>query len=183
MAMLIVTSEEQKGKRLVVLPKKDLVIGRDEDCQVRLAADNISPKHCVLRCKDEDLFVEDLGSRVGTLVNGNLVQSEILLKLGDSLQVGSLLLKVVEKKQEREPQVTEDNILDWLSKDAIGSKPGSEDAISMENSPEAVSQVEELGQAAHPETARVTPKRHFKSIAEEGADIIRRYLEMVDKKT
>ena len=50
---------------------KDLtLLGRDEDCDVRLDGKSISKLHCVIVKTDGLLLVRDLGSTNGTRVNG-----------------------------------------------------------------------------------------------------------------
>jgi len=184
MAALIIKSGKHKGKKLA-LPAKEVFIGRDEECQIRLATNEISRKHCVLRCRREGLFVQDLQSRNGTLVNGTPIQHETHLKPGDSLQVGPMLFQVAGKKQEvsNEPQATDENILDWLSDDeSTNDGTGSGDTTIIKAGSELHAQVDAAAQEAQAETAKAAPRKQFKSIAEEGAEIIRRHLELVREK-
>lgn len=59
---------------------KDLVvIGRKEDCDVRLDHKSVSKMHCVLVKTDGLLLLRDLGSTNGTRVNGTRVRRAALL--------------------------------------------------------------------------------------------------------
>src|SRR5437660_12767731 len=59
---------------------KDLVvIGRKEDCDVRLEHKSVSKQHCVLVKTDGLLMLRDLGSTNGTRVNGTRVRRAALL--------------------------------------------------------------------------------------------------------
>src|ERR671937_187647 len=59
---------------------KDLVVvGRKEDCDVRLDHKIVSKKHFVLVKSDGLLLVRDLGSTNGTRVNGTRVRRAALL--------------------------------------------------------------------------------------------------------
>lgn len=59
---------------------KDLVIvGRKEDCDVRLEHKSVSKMHCVLVKTDGTLVLRDLGSTNGTRVNGTRVRRAVLL--------------------------------------------------------------------------------------------------------
>jgi hypothetical protein len=59
---------------------KDLVvIGRKEDCDVRLEHKSVSKMHCVLVKTDGLLLLRDLGSTNGTRVNGTRVRRAALL--------------------------------------------------------------------------------------------------------
>jgi pSer/pThr/pTyr-binding forkhead associated (FHA) protein len=60
--------------------KKDLIIvGRKEDCDVRLEHKSVSKMHCVLVKTDGLLLLRDLGSTNGTRVNGTRVRRAALL--------------------------------------------------------------------------------------------------------
>ena len=60
--------------------KKDLiVVGRKEDCDVRLEHKSVSKMHCVLVKTDGLLLLRDLGSTNGTRVNGTRVRRAALL--------------------------------------------------------------------------------------------------------
>jgi DNA-binding NtrC family response regulator len=63
------------------------VIGRDEDCAVRLAGNDVSRRHASLRRNGAELVISDLGSRNGVRVNGRLVASAHL-GAGDVVRLG-----------------------------------------------------------------------------------------------
>jgi pSer/pThr/pTyr-binding forkhead associated (FHA) protein len=59
---------------------KDLVvIGRKEDCDVRLEHKSVSKMHCAISKTDGLLMLRDLGSTNGTRVNGTRVRRAALL--------------------------------------------------------------------------------------------------------
>jgi pSer/pThr/pTyr-binding forkhead associated (FHA) protein len=59
---------------------KDLmVVGRKDDCDVRLEHKSVSKVHCVLVKTDGLLLLRDLGSTNGTRVNGTRVRRAALL--------------------------------------------------------------------------------------------------------
>ncbi len=59
---------------------KDLVlVGRKEDCDLRLDHKSVSKMHCILVKTDGMLFLRDLGSTNGTRVNGTRVRRAALL--------------------------------------------------------------------------------------------------------
>lgn len=66
------------------------VIGRREDCDLRIPLGEISRKHCRLVREADVLRLEDLGSSNGTYHNGQRVQ-EATLGPGDSVQVGPVV--------------------------------------------------------------------------------------------
>ena len=59
---------------------KDLIlIGRGEDCELRLDHKSVSKRHCVLVKTDGLVLLRDLGSTNGTRVNGQRVRRGTLL--------------------------------------------------------------------------------------------------------
>lgn len=75
------------------LHKDATVIGRREDCDLRIALGAVSRKHCRLIKTDDALEVEDLGSSNGTFVNGSRTQRSALAP-GDTIQVGPVVFVV-----------------------------------------------------------------------------------------
>jgi hypothetical protein len=63
------------------------VIGRREDCDLRIPVGDVSRKHCRLVRTDDGIRIEDLGSSNGTYVNGERIQ-ESELNPGDTVGVG-----------------------------------------------------------------------------------------------
>lgn len=69
------------------------VIGRREDCDLRIPLGDVSRKHCRLIKDVDSLRMEDLGSSNGTFHNGQRVR-EATLQPGDSIQVGPVVFVV-----------------------------------------------------------------------------------------
>lgn len=120
MAELVIQSGKLKGKRLV-LPAKDMVVGRDEGCDLRIASSLVSRKHCVLKNSPEGILVTDLDSQNGTHVNDVLISEPTLLKEGDMLRIGATLLSVPPNKRSKSTTSTSSSLIsdadiaDWLS--------------------------------------------------------------------
>ena len=57
----------------IPLKKKELVIGRAENCDIVLRFANVSSRHCLLTLRDGYWIVTDLDSRNGTKINGSRV--------------------------------------------------------------------------------------------------------------
>lgn len=69
------------------------VVGRREDCDLRIPLTEVSRKHCRLVKESDGLRVEDLGSSNGTYHNGSRVQDSVV-QPGDQLQVGPVIFTV-----------------------------------------------------------------------------------------
>ena len=68
--------------------KEDFSIGLDPSCDVCLPDMLVSRRHAVLKLRDSECWLEDLGSRNGTYVNGEkLSGKERLLKDGDRIAI------------------------------------------------------------------------------------------------
>jgi predicted component of type VI protein secretion system len=73
---------------------KDLtVVGRKEDCDLRLENKSVSKMHCVIVKTDGLLLLRDLGSTNGTRVNGQRVRRAALLP-NDQLTIASYKFRV-----------------------------------------------------------------------------------------
>src|SRR3982751_504273 len=64
------------------------LVGRKEDCDLRLDHKSVSKLHCVIVKTDGLLLVRDLGSTNGTRVNGERVRRAALLP-NDQLHIAS----------------------------------------------------------------------------------------------
>jgi hypothetical protein len=79
------------GERRSFSVTRDMtVIGRREDCDLRIPLGDISRKHARLVRDGDSLRLEDLGSSNGTFLNGGRVQ-EAVLNPGDSIQLGPVV--------------------------------------------------------------------------------------------
>ncbi|WP_434390231.1 sigma-54-dependent Fis family transcriptional regulator [Melittangium boletus] len=87
MPSLMMLSGPSAGLRHELLA--EATIGRSPSCELPLPADDrMSRRHARFFVRDAQVFVEDLGSRNGTAVNGERIQGEVALQPGDRVQVG-----------------------------------------------------------------------------------------------
>src|SRR5438128_1653124 len=78
----------------VDLAKEMILIGRQDDCDLRLDHKSVSKTHCVLVKTDGLLLLRDLGSTNGTRVNGTRVRRAALLP-NDKLSVANFHFRVL----------------------------------------------------------------------------------------
>jgi len=52
----------------------ELIVGRDEECDIRINSRDVSREHCAIEREDDEGFLlRDLGSTGGTFVNGEKI--------------------------------------------------------------------------------------------------------------
>lgn len=90
MAVLQVLNGLNPGQQFP-LDREKSVLGRSPDCDIVLDVGAVSRFHAQILQTGADYFVEDLKSRNGTYVNGDLVQGRRQLKDRDQLKVCDLL--------------------------------------------------------------------------------------------
>lgn len=70
----------------------EATIGRAPGCAIVLNGDYVSAHHARLFERDGRVWVEDLGSTNGTLLNGRRVRRAVAMRAGDRLKIGDVLL-------------------------------------------------------------------------------------------
>ena len=102
--------ESRQGLRPRDIPRKGILIGRQEDCPWRIpATDKTASSHHarLTRTLLGQLVLKDMGSHNGILYHGEKVL-EVILKPGDSCNLGDAVLVVKQdttEKKEAEQQV------------------------------------------------------------------------------
>ncbi len=86
---LVVNEGVHKGK-IIAIPHKQFLIGRDPQCHLRPASNMISKRHCALLLRGDKVFVRDFESTNGTILNDVPVKGESELKNEDRLLIGPL---------------------------------------------------------------------------------------------
>ncbi|MBD2181541.1 FHA domain-containing protein [Planktothrix sp. FACHB-1355] len=87
---------EQHIEKTIIVSRDIFTLGRAIDCDWHLPYFGISRYHARIFKKPEGVwFIEDMGSRNGTVVNEQLVESPQILKHGDVIQLGSVYLSAL----------------------------------------------------------------------------------------
>lgn len=115
-AKLIVASGKSAG-RAIAIKRNKLLIGRAEECDVRPLSEEVSRRHCAITVGPTEVWVEDLGSRNGTFVNGTKLTERTKVVDGDIVRVGSLELKVSCTLPAPQASGSEDDVSRWLMAD------------------------------------------------------------------
>lgn len=90
LARLVVLAGERAGRKLTV--DKELVFGRSRGVGLQLDDPQVSRRHGRIALGPEGWFLEDLGSRNGTTLNGIPSTGQLSVQFGDRIQVGDSLL-------------------------------------------------------------------------------------------
>lgn len=90
--VLVMFKDDGSSKEFPLSPGKTLV-GRSEECDLRIPLPEISRKHSVLMVTGNTVAVRDLGSANGTYVNNKRI-SEQELAAGDHLVIGPVVFTV-----------------------------------------------------------------------------------------
>lgn len=93
MQVVFVMFRADGARRSFPLSRDVTVIGRREDCDLRIPLTEVSRKHCRIIKDGGGLRIEDLGSSNGTYHNGARVQ-ESAVQAGDLLTVGPVTFTV-----------------------------------------------------------------------------------------
>jgi pSer/pThr/pTyr-binding forkhead associated (FHA) protein len=117
---LIVATGKSAG-RSIAIKRNKLLIGRAEECDVRPLSEEVSRRHCAVIVGPADVWVQDLGSRNGTYVNGDRIEAKTKLADGDLIRVGSLELKVSCSAPAAPKPEADDDVSRWLMDDDAGT--------------------------------------------------------------
>lgn len=74
-----------EGRRWII--KEQVEIGRDEDCSITIEDRQVSRHHARVFITGGSCYLEDLGSKNGTYLTGELIRETIRLSDGDLIQV------------------------------------------------------------------------------------------------
>ena len=90
MQAVLVMIRSDGERRSFSIARDMTVVGRREDCDLRIPLGEISRKHCRMVREGDSLRLEDLGSSNGTFHNGERIQ-EAVLGAGDTIQIGPVV--------------------------------------------------------------------------------------------
>jgi predicted component of type VI protein secretion system len=128
MQSVLVMFRSDGERRSFSMARDMTVIGRREDCDLRIPLGEVSRKHCRIVRDGDSLKLEDLGSSNGTFLNAQRVQ-EALLTPGDTIQVGPVVFVLQVDGQPADEELAP------VTMDASDATPdvlGDEDAPTLE---------------------------------------------------
>jgi hypothetical protein len=130
-----VVSDSWRGFGFLI-EKEETIVGRADDCDVLLPDLSVSLRHCKILLERNNIYIADLGSTNGTYLNGQMIEKNEPLQVGDTFKVGNLEIKFnLKLKRKRTFNSSETPSLDTpaakkaISWKTIDEKPKSESSI------------------------------------------------------
>lgn len=74
---------------------RSLVMGRSLECDIAVVSPQVSRQHARLDLQEGELYIEDLNSANGTVVNGRRLQSRCRLQHADEVRFHDIVFRVV----------------------------------------------------------------------------------------
>ncbi len=124
MALLRILAGEHSG-RTVDLRDDTIVIGRHPGCDIRVPDETVSRRHARIIVAEGGYFIEDLGSRNGTYVNGQRVTSPLRLCDLDTISIFNTAVEFREEAVGRAVDGTVDQTIVLNGHVRTGSKPAA----------------------------------------------------------
>jgi pSer/pThr/pTyr-binding forkhead associated (FHA) protein len=113
------------------------LVGRGEECDVRLEHKSVSKIHCVLVKTDGLMMVRDLGSTNGTRVNGTRIRRGMLLP-NDKVSIANFHFRVLfgaalqsAGSQEKTQQIQENEVDRLRGKISVEAESGDDIEVPM----------------------------------------------------
>ncbi len=155
----------QDLKSTIIVDKSIILIGRHPECDIQLNSRKISRKHCFLALANDCLFVRDLESTNGILVNDiKKKQSELIS--GDQLTIGDFVYIVSMDPSEKSgikndnKSINQSNLK--VSQSGVNISPQSLAAKLNEEALENADEPVPLDESLHP--AEILPAKPFRPI-------------------
>jgi anti-anti-sigma factor len=126
---LIVRMGSSKGRTVPVAGNR-FVIGRQSDCQLRLGSSMVSKLHAAIERRDGRVFLADLGSTNGTVLNGRVLRGkEAEIHDGDRIQVGPAVCTLATAAHRRASEKVEEHVAEWLHGEDPAGRAEPPDAL------------------------------------------------------
>ena len=90
--LVVIAPDEQRGRSYELLD--ELTVGRAAGCHIALEDRFVSQLHARMFRRDDQCFIEDLGSTNGTFLNDEKVTSPALLSKSDRVRIGNVVMEL-----------------------------------------------------------------------------------------
>lgn len=85
------------------LSETPIVLGRSRQSDLCIEDEWVSRRHCQVWIQSDKIWVEDLNSTNGTYVDGQSINRQVNLNLGQRIQLGKIILQVFEQAESSDP--------------------------------------------------------------------------------
>ena len=89
----ILLKDPSGAERLIPLDQPVLTVGRESACSIRIDSQYVSRQHARIELREDAAVLVDLGSRNGSLLNGERVQGSAPLVPGDVVTIADATLE------------------------------------------------------------------------------------------
>ena len=83
----LILFKKDGSRKTFSLRDDSTIIGRHDDCDLRIPLKDVSRKHCQINQNNDSLKIRDLGSRNGTFINGKRINQETVARAGDYITI------------------------------------------------------------------------------------------------
>lgn len=98
--MFIIVIKGTNVGTVYALSKTDLtVIGRGENCDIRILDLMISRRHCEIHWKKDGFYIKDMNSTNKTFLNKKILHGAEKLETGDTIKIGDSILLFTDKEE------------------------------------------------------------------------------------
>jgi pSer/pThr/pTyr-binding forkhead associated (FHA) protein len=87
MDVVLILFKKNGSRKTFSLRDDTMIIGRHDDCDLRIPLKDVSRKHCQINRNNDSLKIRDLGSRNGTFINGKRINEETVAQAGDYITI------------------------------------------------------------------------------------------------
>ena len=101
----------------VTIESFPFIVGRAEDCDLKLTDKRISGRHCEIRRSGDYLWIRDLESTNGTFVNNKKIKQAELLEPGDIISIGLFKFFIKNVKSNTTPMAEETEYMGDISEE------------------------------------------------------------------
>lgn len=119
---LVMFREDGTRRDFTLLPGVSL-IGRKDDCAIRIPLAEVSRHHCEVRVEGDTALLHDLGAANGTYLNRRRIEEETL-EPGDSIKVGPVMFLVQINGEPSDREILEHRTKALNQQSASGRSPG-----------------------------------------------------------
>ncbi len=89
-ARLVIEAGPEPGRE-IEFDQLEMTLGREPGVDLVLPVPSISRRHARLFVKNEQVYLEDLGSSNGTFVNGGRIRGAVAVQPGDTINIGKVV--------------------------------------------------------------------------------------------